>query len=295
MSTHNLLIIGATGNVGGHVIDALRHSDNANIFAGIRRMSQASEFANQGITPVHLDLDDVSTLPNALQNTDSLLLITGYTVDMIKQSKRVIDAAKVAGVKHIVHIGASGNNTTEVAHWGWHRMIEAYIEQQGFDFTHIQPEAFMQNITQFGWLSSNGLVNLLKQAVWSWVDAKDVAAIAAAALANPEPFKNQVWRLGYDKASIEDVANALNKVLGLHLTTQPLDPNTFYTSAVSSGADAAYMSCIRDQFLLNGEGKIRDADATFDKDAFKQAIGRYPTTWMEFIEREKASLVGAVQ
>lgn len=295
MSTHNVLVIGATGKVGGEVIRELSSQDSIKVFAGMRSLSKASELESKGVTPIHLDLDDASTILGAVQDIDSLLLITGYTVDMMKQSKRVIDAAKVAGVKHIVHIGASGNDTSEVSHWGWHKMIEAYIEQQGFDFTHIQPEAFMQNITSFGWLNTNGLVNLLKEAVWSWVDAKDVGAIAAAALANPDQLKNQVWRLGYDKGSIQDVANALNKALHLNLTPQPLDPNDFYAGAVSAGADAAYMSCIRDQFLLNGEGKIPNSDATFDKEAFKQATGRYPTTWIDFIQREKESLLSVAQ
>lgn len=294
MSTHNVLVIGATGKVGSEVINQLSQQDNVNVFAGVRNMARAEEFKNKGVTPVTLELDDASTIPSAVQNIDSLLLLSGYTVDMMKQSKRVIDAAKSAGVKHIVHIGASGNDTAEVSHWGWHKMIEAYIEQQGFDFTHIQPEAFMQNITAFGWLNPNGLVNLLKDAVWSWVDAKDVGAIAAAALASPEQFKNQVWRLGYDTGSIEEVTNTLNRELALNLTTQPLDPNDFYAGAVSQGADAAYMACIRDQFLLNGEGKIPNADATFDKEAFKQATGRYPTSWVDFIQREKTSLLGAV-
>lgn len=294
MSTHNILVIGSTGKVGSEVINQLSDNDNINVFAGIRDMRRASEFEHRGITPVHLDLDDASTIPDAVQNIDSLLLLSGYSVDMMKQSKRVIDAAKVAGVKHIVHIGASGNDTSEVAHWGWHRMIEAYIEQQGFDFTHIQPEAFMQNITAFGWLSPNGLVNLLKDAVWSWVDAKDVGALAAAALASPEQFKNQVWRLGYDTGSIQDVADSINSAFNVNLSTQPLSPNDFYEGAVSAGADPAYMSCIRDQFLLNGEGKIAHSDTTFDKEAFKRATGRYPTSWTQFIEREKPALLKAI-
>ncbi|GLS26043.1 NmrA family NAD(P)-binding protein [Marinibactrum halimedae] len=294
MSTHNVLVIGATGKVGSEVINQLSTQENINVFAGLRSMARAEEFKSKGVTPVALDLDDADTIPGAVEGIDSLLLLTGYTVDMMKQSKRVIDAAKTAGVKHIVHIGASGNDTTEVSHWGWHKMIEAYIEQQGFDYTHLQPEAFMQNITAFGWLNPNGLVNLLKEAVWSWVDATDVGAIASAALARPEEFKNQVWRLGYDTGSIQHVADTLSKELALNLTTLPLDPNDFYAGVISQGADAAYMACIRDQFLLNGEGKIINADATFDKEAFKQATGRYPTTWTQFIEREKESLLRAV-
>ena len=42
----------------------------------------------------------------ALKNITSIFLITGYTVDMLVQSKSLIDAAKRNGVNHIVHLGA---------------------------------------------------------------------------------------------------------------------------------------------------------------------------------------------
>ena len=64
---------------------------------------------------------------------------------MLRQSKRFLDTAKQQGVKHIVHIGASTAPTNEVAHWGWHQFIEAYIEKLSFSYTHLRPEAFMQN------------------------------------------------------------------------------------------------------------------------------------------------------
>jgi NAD(P)H dehydrogenase (quinone) len=40
------------------------------------------------------------------QNITGIFLITGYTVDMLVQSKSLIDAAKRNGVNHIVHLGA---------------------------------------------------------------------------------------------------------------------------------------------------------------------------------------------
>lgn len=94
---------------------------------------KAKSFQAQGVETVVLDLDQPETLEPALQGVDRALLLTGYSVDMLRQSKRFIDAAKQAAVQHLVHIGASGAATNEVAHWGWHQLIEAYIQQQGFN------------------------------------------------------------------------------------------------------------------------------------------------------------------
>jgi NAD(P)H dehydrogenase (quinone) len=63
-----------------------------------------------------------------LKNITGIFLISGYTVDMLVQSKSIIDAAKRNGVNHIVHLGAF---TLELEHdsyatvFAWHQMIEA--------------------------------------------------------------------------------------------------------------------------------------------------------------------------
>ena len=286
MTTKNILVIGATGKVGSAVIRQLAHHDSVKIHAGVRDISRASSIIQEEVTFVPLDLDDPDTIVSAVKNIDSLLLLTGYSVDMLKQSKRVIDAAKASGVSHIVHIGASGNPTSEVAHWGWHRMIEAYIEQQGFDYTHVQPEAFMQNINTFGWLQEHSLSNLIKDSVWSWVDADDVGALAGEALARPEDFRNQVWRLGYDAADMRQVADMLSAKIGRTIEIEHIDPNDFYQAAIDAGADPAYIACIRDQFILNGKNAIANVDATFDASAFEHAVGRKPSSFQDYINRD---------
>lgn len=285
-----ILIIGATGEVGGDVVRTLKNANEVETLAAVRRDDQATTMRALGVEPVHLDLDDIETVEKAVVGIDGILLMTGYSMDMLKQSKRVIDAAKRAGVDHIVHIGASGTETAEVAHWGWHRMIEAYVETLGFRFTHIRPEAFMQNVLKFGWLQKGALTNLIGDARWSWVDARDVAAMAAAALRDPDIFAGQIWRLGYDAATIKEVAEKLGKATGNSIEAVPLDPQVFFEGAVAAGADPAYMSCIRDQFRLNAADAIPDADQTFDPKAFEQATGRAPATWDEYIARENATL-----
>ena len=286
MKKLNLLIIGATGKVGNATIAQLQKHNHVSIFAGVRDLQKANTLFDDSVNLTHFDLDDITSIKNAVQNMDSILLLTGYSVDMLKQSKRVIDEAEKANVQHIVHIGASSNKTAEVAHWGWHRMIEAYIEQKQFDYTHIQPEAFMQNITAFGWLNEDKLVNLIKESVWSGVDANDIGLLAAEALARPEAFKNQIWPMGYSRASMADVAQLLSNNLQKDIHLQPLDPNDFYAGAIEAGADPAYMSCVRDQFILNGKNAIAQADALFDPERFEKATGKAPTSWDEYIARE---------
>lgn len=162
-----ILVLGATGKVGGEVVSQLADVKGVKVIAATRSQKKAQTFKDRGIESVILDLDNPDTIGPALKDIDRALLLTGYTVDMLRQSKRFLDTAKQVGVKHIVHIGASTAPTNEVAHWGWHQFIEAYIEKLGFSYTHLRPEAFMQNLFGFGWLNDGVITNYIGNARWS--------------------------------------------------------------------------------------------------------------------------------
>jgi NAD(P)H dehydrogenase (quinone) len=145
-SQPTILVLGATGKVGAETARILSASGDVRVIAGVRSPEKATHLKDNGIEIRHLDLDRQETLAPALQGIDRALLLTGYTVDMLMQSKAFLDTAKQTGVKHIVHIGASGAPTNEVAHWGWHQFIEKYIESLGFSFTHLRSQPDLQVI-----------------------------------------------------------------------------------------------------------------------------------------------------
>ncbi len=283
----NILVIGATGTVGGATLTQLaklatKHSLNP--IAAVRSEEQRAIMSARGFETRYLDLDEPESIAKALHSVQGVLLLTGYSVDMLKQSKRVVDEAKRQQVEHIVHVGASGNSTAEVAHWGWHRMIEAYIEQQGLGYTHLQPEAYMQNLQSFGWLQEKHVLNLIGDATWSWVDARDVGKLAAACLAEPETHNGRSYQLGYEAASMAQVAARLGERTSTQLSLRAKSPDEFFREAVGAGADPAYMDCVRTQFHLNAAGAIENADAVFDAAEFEEITGAEPVRWDSFID-----------
>ncbi len=277
-----ILVLGATGKVGAQTVRQIEQAGDSRVIAAVRSPEKAQVWQNQNIETVILDLDLPETLLPALKGIDRVLLLTGYSVDMLRQSKRFIDAAKQVGVKHIVHIGASGAPTNEVAHWGWHQFIEAYIEQQGFSYTHLRPEAFMQNITDPGyrWLDGNTIRHYVGNARWSWIDCNDLALVAAHSLREPEKYAGQIIPLGYDAKSFAEIAEIFTEVVGQPFYAQARSPEEFLENALKGGADPAYMNCIYTQFKLNAAGAIPNADATFDN--FEAIAGRKPMTWRDF-------------
>lgn len=138
-----ILVLGATGKIGNQTAHLLTQNSDVQVAAGIRSPEKAQQLRDRNIEIRHLDLDRHETLTPALEGIDRALLLTGYSVDMLKQSKAFIDAAKQAGVQHIVHIGASGAPTNEVAHWGnrfgWRRDRLKNFWTQCLNQVEIQP------------------------------------------------------------------------------------------------------------------------------------------------------------
>jgi uncharacterized protein YbjT (DUF2867 family) len=186
-----ILVLGATGQVGKGVIHQLMANRNVEVIAAARSPEKAKDL---GVPVVYLDLDKPESIAPALKGIDRGFLATGYTIDMMRQSKDFLNIAKKAGVKHMVHLGACGDNDTRVAHYGWHQFIQRYIEWCRFSFTHLRPEIFMQNMLGYGGESyvKNGVIrHYIGKARWSWVDIEDVSAVAAACLLDPETHHGQ--------------------------------------------------------------------------------------------------------
>ncbi|NER78517.1 MAG: SDR family oxidoreductase [Leptolyngbya sp. SIO1D8] len=286
-----VLVLGATGKVGGETLRQLQLAGDSQPVAAVRSPEKAKALADQGVETVLLDLDQPETLAPALEGIDRALLLTGYSSEMLRQSKRFIDAAKTAGIQHLVHIGASTAPTNEVAHWDWHQMVEAYIEQQGFSFVHLRPEAFMQNITGPGyrWLNNNVIQHYVGEARWSWVDGNDLALVAAHALREPEKYAGQTIPLGYDAKTFDEVAQILSQVTGQAIRAEARPPQEFFDNAVAAGGEPAYITSVYTQFKLNTEGKIPQADTTFDN--FEAITGQPPTTWQTFAEQQREQLL----
>lgn len=283
-----ILITGATGQVGNKTIEFLKNNSEVEIIAAVRTQEKARQLKRKGIETVLFDFDDEITHADALKNIDRVLIVTGYTVDMLRQSKVFLDSAKIAGVKHVVHLGACGPDNTTVAHWAWHQLVEKYIESAGFSFTHLRPETFMQNLLSYGGkeVVKEGIFNqYVENATKSWVDAEDVAQVAALSLLHPEMHAGKTYRMGYDAKSYDEIAELLTKLIKKPFQYQPQAPEVFLKSMQDAGADMAYMNCVYDHYKRYAAGTIPGADETFDN--FRQITGNDPATWETFIKKHK--------
>src|SRR5882762_8197222 len=141
----NLLVLGATGQV-GKLVAANLTKRKANLSVGTRRKGRLEELADQFGSSRFINLDDPRSFDEALKNITSIFLVTGYTVDMLVQSKSLIDAAKRNGINHIVHLGAfTRDHDAYSTVFVWRQMIETYLRNSGVAWTNLHPNMFMQS------------------------------------------------------------------------------------------------------------------------------------------------------
>lgn len=285
-----VLITGATGQIGGDTLRLLQDDDSITLVAAVRSTAKAQPFEAQGIRTVIMDFDKEQTLAPALQGIDRVLLVTGYTVDMLRQSKVFVDQAKKAGVQHIVHLGACGRDDASIGHWAWHQLVERYIEWSGCSYTHLRPECFMQNLLSYDGtqaVKSGVIEQYTGDTQFSWVDGEDVARVAAQALLHPDTHAGQTYRLGYDVQSYGDVASIMTRVLGQPFRYDAQPPEVFLENMRAAGAEMAYMSCVYDNFKRMAANSIPGAQDTFDN--FTAITGRQPVRWEEFVQKHRSA------
>ena len=281
-SNLKILVLGATGQVGGSVLRLLSADPNVQTIAAARSPDKARHL---GVSVRHLDLDRVESIAPALEGIERVFMATGYTVDMLRQSKDFLNAARRAGVRHIVHLGACGDDDTRVAHYGWHQFIERYIEWSGFSFTHLRPEIFMQNLLGYGgesYVKEGVIRHYVGSARLSWVDCEDVATVAAACLLEPVKHAGQTYRLGYEARTYDDIAEIFTRVIGQPFSYEPRPPEEFYRNVLAAGAEPAYMKCVFDSYSDFTAGKDIGADEVFDN--FSALTGRSPRTLADFAQ-----------
>ena len=193
-----ILVLGATGKVGGAVLRNLSNDPGLILRATTRSKGKKTALDALADEIVSFDFEDQSTYEASLEGVDRLFLLTGYSVDMLHQSKFLIDRAAAVGVKHVVHLGTHAPNDTAFKHHSWHQLVERYIEWRGLGFTHLRPAMFMVNILDYAKANKDKpgiLVHYTADARVAWVDVDDIGLAGAAVLRNPDMHSGKTYYL----------------------------------------------------------------------------------------------------
>lgn len=291
-----VLVLGATGTIGSHIVKELDDKD-VHLRIASRKQEVVNQLRNEGKDGVYLELDKPETFALAMAGVDRVFLLTGYSVAMLTQSKTLVDAAKKAGVSHIVHVGVFAEWDTTDAHFVWHQMIEKYIEASGIAWTHLHPNMFMNVFT--------GLYipkNFTYTTYWAdrrvgYVAPEDISAVAAKVLLEgPARHAGQHYWLSVESFNGEEIAALMSEVTGLEIRCEDKGVEGFrqlIDSLISQGADSWYASANIDFVTQMLDGRM--SYMSMVQNDIPYILGRSAKTVREYLTENKSALIASAK
>ena len=186
-TTLPVLVVGATGSLGGKVVDDLLKRGK-DVRALVRPTSDASRLESRGVEIARGDMLDVDSLVAAMNGSDAVITTAaGYTrggknahdIDTVGNAN-LAEAAHRAGIRRFVLTSIlTSDQTPDVPHF-WHKKVaEDKVEQLGVPFVALRPGAFLDQIASMAgdpidtgrlmWIGKTTVPHMA--AMFGWIDS----------------------------------------------------------------------------------------------------------------------------
>ena len=206
-------ITGVTGKLGSYVANLVDKKGIAPVHLA-RSPERAKIYASAEIRKiVYANTPEVV---EALKGIDILLMVSAReNPERVKEHKDFLDAAKLAGVEHIVYTsfyGADEKATFTLSRD--HAQTEAYIKELGFTYTFLRDNFYLDFLIDMA-LENGEIRGPAGNGLVSAVARKDTSRVAAEILLNPKEWENQTLNLtGPEDLSMEEIVALLSKETG---------------------------------------------------------------------------------
>jgi len=210
-------ITGVTGKLGAYVADLVNQQGIASIHLA-RSPERAKVYASAEIRKmVYANTPEVV---EALKGIDVLLMVSAReNPERVKEHKDFLDAAKLAGVQHIVYTsfyGADEKATFTLSRD--HAQTEAYIKELGFTYTFLRDNFYLDFLIDIA-LENGEIRGPAGSGKVSAVARKDTSSVAAEILSHAKKWENQTLNLtGPEELSMEEIVALLSKETGKTIT-----------------------------------------------------------------------------
>lgn len=214
-----ILVTGSTGTIGQAVVHALL-GRAVPIRCLTRGAERARSLLGSDVEVVVGALEDEASLRSAMAGVEEVFVLSPIHPNLARWEGNVVAAAQTCGVGHIVKLSTAGVDWVGRAGpvptlWALHRQSEEQIEQSGLRFTHLRPDACMQNILMFAAAIATGVYPApTGEGRRAWVDVRDVAAVAAVVLTEPGHDNRSYELTGPEALSDDDVAANISTITG---------------------------------------------------------------------------------
>jgi uncharacterized protein YbjT (DUF2867 family) len=272
-----ILVTGATGNVGRDVLRGLLDLGlPARAGATDTDRARASLPANAPV--VRFDFTDSETFGPALEGVTRVFLMRPPQMGDPKAFAGFLEALKVLGIEQVVFLsllGAQGNPVVP------HRKLELAIQKLELPHVFLRPSFFLQN------LSTTHLTDILERddlfvpagkGRTSFIDARDIAAVAVRALSVPHLVNGGIDLTGPEALTYGEVAEIFSEVLGRRITYSDPAPPKFGREMQKRGIKPEFVNIMILIYTTNRLGL-----AARVTDDVHRVLGRAPLSVRDFV------------
>jgi NAD(P)H dehydrogenase (quinone) len=271
-----IVITGATGHLGRLVVEALLEKVPAEqIVAAVRSPEKAADLAERGVTVRKADYNEPETLAPALAGAEKVLLVSGNEVGKrTAQHGAVVEAAKAAGVSHLVYTSAPRADTSALILAPEHKATEELIRASGLTYTFLRNNWYNENYVatiEQGAKTGSIAGNAGEGRVASATRA-DYAAAAVAVLTGTG-HENKVYELSGDIAwTRSELAGEIAKATGKEVVYTDLSPQEHEAALTKAGTPEGAAG-----FVVALDGNIKDGLLSETSGDLRALIGRATT------------------
>jgi uncharacterized protein YbjT (DUF2867 family) len=287
-----ILVTGATGNTGSKVVRLLAEA-GAPARALVRSPEKAASIQRLGLETVETvlgDFDQPDTLDAAMAGCDHLFLLSPPSPHQAEQERNAIDAAKRAGVGHVVALSVLGSSPdASVPFRRWHGEIDRHLVESGLPHTLLMPSGFMQNfLASAQTVAEQGaLYGMTGDSRTSYIDIRDVAAVAARVLTSPGHERKGYALTGPEALSGDEVAERLSAATGRQVRSVDVGPDAYRRVLAGAGLPGWLVDRLIELNIMMAAGHA--AGVT---DEVAGLTGRQPRTFAQFAAEHRAIFGG---
>ncbi|TPP10396.1 SDR family oxidoreductase [Rhizobium glycinendophyticum] len=227
-----ILVTGATGRVGRHVVDQLI-ARNADVRVLVRDPAKAN-FAST-VEVVQGDMLDIDALRQAFDGVRTLFLLNAVAGDEFTQAIIALNIAREAGVERVVYLSVfDADKAVNVPHFAVKFGAERMLEAMGFSATILRPAYFIDNEVMIKDVIFNyGVYPMpIGGKGVAMIDARDIAEVAASELVRrnraSEKLPSETINLvGPDTLTGTDLAAIWSDILARPVVYGGDDPSGF--------------------------------------------------------------------
>ncbi|MBY0316053.1 MAG: SDR family oxidoreductase [Bdellovibrionales bacterium] len=278
MKNDLILVVGATGTVGSELILLLKNK-------GFRTRATTSKPVQPTEDLVSMNMATGEGIKEAFEGVDRAFLLSppGYA-DQYAMLSPLIQESKRRGLKKVVLMTAMGANASEAAPM---RKAELELEKSGLHYNIIRPNWFFQNFQTFwiqGIMEENKILLPAGTAKVSFIDAKDISAVAAQLLTSTQWDHRDFDLTGPEAVDHQQVADAISRVAGRKIQYQEISSESFQKGLVQAGLPQDYA-----EFLTMIFGFLKEGYSARTTSSVEEITGKKPRSLIQYINENKNS------